>query len=108
MTLTRSICRLVVLLTLSFGNLAGGAEITKPSFASVLGDSLAGGDPLLWLEEVTGERALAWVRQQNARSTNELGAAPVFEPIRRRLLAILDSKERIPYVSKKGAYYYNR
>lgn len=107
MTLTRSICRLVVLLTLSFWNLAGGAEITKPSLASVLGDSPAGGDPLLWLEEVTGERALAWVRQQNARSTNELGAAPVFEPMRRRLLAILDSKERIPYVSKKGAYYYN-
>ena len=25
-------------------------------------------DPYLWLEEVEGERALAWVREQNARS----------------------------------------
>ncbi|HOB33631.1 MAG TPA: prolyl oligopeptidase family serine peptidase, partial [Verrucomicrobiota bacterium] len=32
---------------------------------------------------------------------------PNFEPTRRRLLAILDSKERIPYVSKHGAFYYN-
>ena len=25
-------------------------------------------DPLLWLEEVQGERALAWVRERNAES----------------------------------------
>ena len=64
-------------------------------------------DPYLWLEEVTGERALGWVREQNAVSTDELESAPEFASIRNRLLAILDSKEKIPYVSKHGAYYYN-
>jgi prolyl oligopeptidase len=64
-------------------------------------------DPYLWLEEVTGERALAWAREQNAVSTKELEASPEFEPIRQRLLAILDSKERIPYVQKRGRYLYN-
>lgn len=64
-------------------------------------------DPYSWLEEVTGEKALSWVRQQNALSTKELESSPVFEPIRARLLSILDSKERIPYVSKHGEYYYN-
>jgi len=64
-------------------------------------------DPYSWLEEVTGERALSWVRQQNALSTKELESSPVFEPIRARLLSILDSKERIPYVAKHGEYYYN-
>ena len=64
-------------------------------------------DPYLWLEDVTGEKALAWVRSQNAVSTNELERLPEFEPIRKRLLAILDSKEKIPYVAKHGAYYYN-
>jgi prolyl oligopeptidase len=64
-------------------------------------------DPNLWLEDVTGERALAWVREQNAVSTKELESAPAFDPIRKRLLSILDSKEKIPYVAKHGAYYYN-
>jgi prolyl oligopeptidase len=64
-------------------------------------------DPYLWLENVTGDKALDWVRSQNAISTNELEHLPEFEPIRERLLAILDSKEKIPYVAKHGAYYYN-
>lgn len=64
-------------------------------------------DPHRWLEEVQGERQLQWVRAQNAISTRELENAPEFEPVRQRLLAIMDSKERIPYVSKHGKYYYN-
>lgn len=64
-------------------------------------------DPYLWLEDVTGERALGWVRQQNAVSKKELESNPAFETMRGRLLAILDSKERIPYVSKHGPFYYN-
>jgi prolyl oligopeptidase len=56
---------------------------------------------------VTGEKQLNWVRQQNAISTNELEAMPGFEPLRKRLLSILDSKEKIPYVAKHGKYYYN-
>jgi len=64
-------------------------------------------DPYLWLEDVTGERALTWVRAQNAISTKELEASPDFEPIRKRLLTILDSRERIPYVSKHGPWCYN-
>src|SRR5579863_9104744 len=64
-------------------------------------------DPYQWLEDVTGERALSWVRLQNAVSTNELESLPNFEPIRARLLSILDSKERIPFVAKHGRWYYN-
>jgi prolyl oligopeptidase len=64
-------------------------------------------DPYLWLEDVTGERPLAWVREQNAISTKELEGAPGFESTRQVILSILDSKDRIPYVAKHGAYYYN-
>jgi prolyl oligopeptidase len=64
-------------------------------------------DPYLWLEDVTGERALNWVREQNALSTRELESSADFEPIRKRLLSIMDSKDKIPYVAKHGAYYYN-
>lgn len=64
-------------------------------------------DPYLWLEDVTGDRAIGWVKQQNAKTTAELEALPEFEPIRKRLLTILDSKEKIPYVSKHGRWFYN-
>jgi prolyl oligopeptidase len=64
-------------------------------------------DPYLWLEDVSGERALDWVRQQNVVSTKELQGAAEFEGLRERLLAILNSKERIPMVSKAGRYLYN-
>ncbi len=64
-------------------------------------------DPYLWLEDVEGERALTWVRAQNALSTKELEACADFDSLRQRLLSILDSKERIPYVSKHGRWCYN-
>jgi prolyl oligopeptidase len=64
-------------------------------------------DPFLWLEDVAGDKPLTWVRQQNAVSTNQLETLPEFAAIRQRLLLILDSKERIPYVAKHGKFYYN-
>jgi prolyl oligopeptidase len=64
-------------------------------------------DPFIWLENVADDEALNWVRARNAVSTAELTATPEFATLKDRLLAILDSKERIPTVSKSGAWYYN-
>src|SRR5262249_49272318 len=64
-------------------------------------------DPYLWLEEVTGEKALAWVKARNAESTGELTKSPEFQALNDRLLKILDSKEKIPYIAKRGEFYYN-
>ena len=63
-------------------------------------------DPHLWLEDVTGERALSWVEAQNKRS---LGVLENDEQrkLQARLLAIYDSKEKIPYAFKRGAHLYN-
>lgn len=88
---------------LLIGSLAG-AEAPANAAAA---EGAATDDPYIWLEDVTGERALDWVKQKNAISTKELEASPHFEPIRERLLSILDSKERIPYVAKYGEHYYN-
>ena len=75
--------------------------LTLPAFA---GDET---DPHLWLEEVTGPKALTWVKDQNAQSTAELTKSEAFAVLRDRLLKILDSDERIPGVGKAGPYYYN-
>src|SRR4051812_38159069 len=49
---------------------AMGLRVAKllGAVALMAGTALAGepDDPLLWLEDVTGERALSWVRERNA------------------------------------------
>ena len=64
-------------------------------------------DPYLWLEDVQGERALAWVRERNAESEGVLQARPGFETLRAQLREVLDSKEQIPYVTRRGEWLYN-
>ncbi|MBQ0931666.1 S9 family peptidase [Ideonella sp. 4Y16] len=64
-------------------------------------------DPHLWLEDVSGDAALNWVRQRNAASRPVLEAHPDFAANRTRLKAIMDSKERIPSASRRGEHFYN-
>jgi prolyl oligopeptidase len=63
-------------------------------------------DRFLWLEEVTGEKPLEWARARNAESAKVL-ATPEMAALEKRILDILDSKERIPSVVKLGPFYYN-
>ncbi len=64
-------------------------------------------DPHQWLEDVTGEKALSWVKEQNAGSKNTIESHPEFLQLRGDIRSILDSNVRIPYVSKQGDFYYN-
>lgn len=64
-------------------------------------------DPFGWLEDVQGERALSWVRERNAQSERLLAALPQYEPIRRQVLEVLNAKDRIPAISRRGGFFYN-
>jgi prolyl oligopeptidase len=64
-------------------------------------------DPYLWLEDVEGEAALAWVRERNNVTEDLLARREDFERLRADMLAIFDSKDRVPFVGKHGAHYYN-
>ena len=64
-------------------------------------------DPYLWLENVEGEKALDWVKARNAVTEQELASTPEFKQLEAKILAILDSDAKIPYVSKIGEHYYN-
>jgi prolyl oligopeptidase len=63
-------------------------------------------DPHLWLEEVTGDEALDWVRARNAPTIAEFCDAE-FEQMRTEALEVLDTDARIPYVRRRGEYLYN-
>ena len=64
-------------------------------------------DPNQWLEDVTGDKPLAWVRAENAKTEAELAGAPGFDQLEDDILAVLDSDAKIPYVDKIGDHYYN-
>jgi len=64
-------------------------------------------DPYLWLEEVTGEKALAWVKEQNAASQPILEQAEGYQAVKDMTLKVLNSKDKIPYASRHGVYLYN-
>ncbi len=54
-------------------------------------------DPHQWLEDVTGDKALAWVRAQNARYLPELEAVPGFADWQQKAETILQDPRRIAY-----------
>jgi prolyl oligopeptidase len=64
-------------------------------------------DPHLWLEDVLGERPLAWVRERNTAARQALEPHPRFASLRERLRAALDSPARIPQVTRRGGHLWN-
>lgn len=64
-------------------------------------------DPYLWLEEVQGDKAMAWVKERNAATRKLLEAEPNFVAMRTRFKEIMDSRERIPYATRQGHAFYN-
>jgi prolyl oligopeptidase len=64
-------------------------------------------DPYLWLEEVEGEQALAWVTERSAADTAVLEAVPEFAPIHEALLEMYNSSDRIPSPAVRGPWIYN-
>ena len=64
-------------------------------------------DPYIWLEEIQGEKALEWVYAHNNSTTSILKKHPEFQEINKKILDILNSKDRIAYPSIRGDYVYN-
>ena len=60
-----------------------------------------------WLEEVTGEKALDWVKARNEKVKSTLASDDAFRALEGRILSILDSKDRIPMPGKIGKHFYN-
>ena len=63
-------------------------------------------DPYLWLEEIDGEPALAWVETQNAATLARFGDAR-FAADREALAAIFDRPDNIPLIARRGSRVFN-
>ncbi len=64
-------------------------------------------DEFQWLEDVDGDAALDWVREQNSRGAKALAESSSFNAVKNKILTALDSDEKIPAPAKIGDHYYN-
>ena len=63
-------------------------------------------DPFLWLEEIEGERATAWVDDRTAETLRRFGGRR-YDEDRLALAVLFDRPDRIPGVTRRGAFLYN-
>ncbi|MCX4546786.1 prolyl oligopeptidase family serine peptidase [Streptomyces sp. NBC_01565] len=64
-------------------------------------------DSYLWLEDVQGAAALAWVDERNAETRVALTTHHGFAVLKDRLRDVLDASDRIPYSTRYGEFLYN-
>ena len=70
----------------------GFLALNTSALAQTAADAVSN-DPFLWLEEVEGEKALSWVRGQNARSLPKLTQDPRYAKLEEDALNIIRQAE---------------
>ena len=63
-------------------------------------------DPFLWLEDVEGAAAVAWVEERNAATLARYGGAGTLAD-RDALAAILDRPDKLPGIGRRGGLVWN-
>ena len=64
-------------------------------------------DPFLWLEQVHGERAMAWVNAENSKTVAVLEKNPNYQTLYDDGLKLAESNDRIPFPSSIAGSIYN-
>ena len=104
----RSFRSLVAGVVVALAAIAMGSAVTAqtpPSTAVPSPESSP--DPYLWLEDVDGERAMSWVRAENAKTVAVLETDPRYHSLYEQALAINEAKDRIPMPSSLDGAIFN-
>ena len=101
------VCLAVAFVLGAASSLVAHAATPAATAKPTMPNTAAAADPYLWLEGVTDEKALDWVRERNAKAEAEIASTSEFKTLEADLRAILDSDARIPSVQKIGDHYYN-
>jgi prolyl oligopeptidase len=84
----------------------GFLALNTSALAQTAADTVSN-DPFLWLEEVEGEKALSWVRGQNARSLPKLTQDPRYAKLEEDALNIIRAKDRLTFGSYADGFVSN-
>lgn len=61
----------------------------------------------LWLEEINGKDALAWVNDRNRETKTQLENDPLFPVLKNEIHAIFTAKDRVPSITLVNGFVYN-
>ncbi|MEO5798357.1 MAG: prolyl oligopeptidase family serine peptidase [Gemmatimonadales bacterium] len=64
-------------------------------------------DHFIWLEDVNGDKAMSWVKAENAKTTDVLEKDPRFAGFYQSMLKMAQAQDRIPGVTFNGGKLYN-
>lgn len=81
-----------------------GACKSKPLQANT---TTEGEDPYLWLEEVEGEKALKFAKDENKKTLDHFKKDPVFKSVEKDIRKIVLAKDRVPEVKLMNGELYN-
>jgi prolyl oligopeptidase len=98
-TTSRPVAMLMMIAALMTGMSAIAARAQQPSLEQP--------DKYTWLEDIHGERQLAWVKAENARTAAVLEKDPHFASLQAEALKVLESPERLPEPELRNGAVYN-
>jgi prolyl oligopeptidase len=64
-------------------------------------------DPYIWLEDVHGDKPMAWVKEQNVKTLGVLTADPNYQKDYDAVLKVMDATDRIPYGNIDHNFVFN-
>jgi len=88
-------------LTINLGLLVFGAVLLPRAQA------VETNDPYVWLEDVNGTRAMAWVKSENSKTVAVLEKDPRYQGLYDDAVAIYEAKDRIPMPSALHGAIFN-
>jgi prolyl oligopeptidase len=111
--LSTSILKISALLLAATGLMTPAVGWSQSITAASTGTSAAGGsttelpDNYQWLEDVHGERSMAWVKAENERTAKVLEADPRFAQFDAEALKVLESPDRLATPVFRNGMVYN-
>jgi len=88
------------------GHVVGVAALLVAGVAMAQGPSEQP-DKYTWLEDIHGEKPMAWVKAENARTATVLEKQKPFDELREDALKVLDSPEKLPFPLFRDGMVYN-
>jgi prolyl oligopeptidase len=80
---------------------------TSGSWANPLATTTDQPDKYTWLEDINGQRQIAWVNSENARTAAVLEKDSHFAPLQAEALKVLQSPDRLADPDFRGDFVYN-
>ena len=90
-----------------FALLATACFLHRPSLASAQQAVVEQPDKYTWLEDIYGDKQLAWVKAENQRTANVIEKDPRWATNRAEALKVLDSPERLAFPVFRSGDIYN-